>query len=66
MQANESLHIHFPLSRGNILDITLRRKCTAKEFEVVRKIYELAESAFVDDAEAEANMEPLDTFEMKT
>lgn len=56
VKTSEFQEIRFPLSRGNLLEIRLFRKCTQVEFDVIRKLLTLAETAFVDDAEAEANM----------
>jgi hypothetical protein len=47
-------YIRFPLSRGNLLEITLQRRCTRKEYDVIRELLMLAEPAFVDEAEDEA------------
>ena len=46
--AAESPTVAFDLPRGNRLEMRLRSKISSEEFEYVKKIFSLAEIAFVD------------------
>jgi hypothetical protein len=41
--------IRFPLPRGNEIEIRMRSKVTKEEFEKIKRIFELAEVAFLED-----------------
>lgn len=45
--------IHVDLPNGNAIDIRVKKKVSAAEFELIRKIFELAELAFLADKPAE-------------
>lgn len=46
--------IHFDLPRDNCIDISVRKVVTSAEFESIRRIFTVAEMAFVDDSHPEA------------
>src|SRR5262249_48388952 len=46
--------VRFDLPRGNVIEIRLRTKVTPKEFDKIKKIFDLSEVAFVED-EAESD-----------
>lgn len=42
----------FPLPRGNVIEIRLKSKVTAKEFQKIKALIDLSESSFVEDEKA--------------
>lgn len=42
----------FPLPRGNVIEIRLKSKVTAKEFDKIKALIDLSESSFVEDSES--------------
>lgn len=42
--------IRFPLPRGNQIEIRMQAKVSKEEFEKVKRLFDLAEIAFVEDA----------------
>lgn len=56
----ESPSIYVDLPRGNFIEIRMKAKVTKKEFEGIKRIFEMAEIAFVADEVADAGI-PLAT-----
>ena len=56
MTATSVPPLQFPLPRNNVIEIRLKSKVTAKEFEKLKQLFSLLAFAFLEDGESDPDL----------